>query len=674
MSSITRRQALAGLGAAAAASVASTASAEGAPCTFADTVAWDAEYDVVVVGFGGAGAASAIVAADEGSRVLLTDKAPLHHEGGNTRYSGQFLKHFDEGELGLAYVRRQSDTMDHMTDEINELIWRGCNENLPWLAEKGILDSFFDSQSVEYPDFPGGISAGISSMALSPDCKKAFWEAMRAAVVARLDSIDVWLGSPALHLVQDPATRTVVGVVVEHGGAELRVRALNGVVMACGGFENNDFMMENFQNRSQVYPYGTEYNTGDGIAMVTEVGAQLWHTSTLSGPFFSPLVGDRCYYESMYQNFYVAEPCILVGRDGNRFCTDKGWSRHGHRPVGGDWLPQQAPEVMWAVFDETARASGNHACVYFSKDLSEEIASGQIVVADTIEELAAAIGLDDEGYYVPDDGVVGWSGYDEGARPSGLVKTVERYNSYCKMGYDPEFWVKPEYLAPIATPPFYAIRMYSTCVNTQGGGKRDLECRILDAFDEPIPHLYGAGEFGSFYGGVYDGGGNLAECLFSGRLAGAGAAAPKEPLPSVPGLIPVEPRLAEYGSDPLEDPAAEPESEDETVVTVTGIGGQMQVGVTISDGAVTAVRVASCGETPAIGGRAINSVPPAIVAANSPDVDGATGATVTSDAIKRAVRIAMEMRGVEPGAQGEAEDLAQVAAGRLASGVVAIEK
>ncbi|MDR1429037.1 MAG: FAD-binding protein, partial [Spirochaetaceae bacterium] len=52
---------------------------------FLSTVSWDAEYDVVVVGFGGAGASAAITAADAGARVLLLEKAPDGEEGGNTR-------------------------------------------------------------------------------------------------------------------------------------------------------------------------------------------------------------------------------------------------------------------------------------------------------------------------------------------------------------------------------------------------------------------------------------------------------------------------------------------------------------------------------------------------------------------------------------------------------------
>lgn len=57
-----------------------------------DNDSWNAVYDVVVVGFGGAGATAARFAADKGAKVLLVDSAPEGHEGGNTRYCGQIVQ------------------------------------------------------------------------------------------------------------------------------------------------------------------------------------------------------------------------------------------------------------------------------------------------------------------------------------------------------------------------------------------------------------------------------------------------------------------------------------------------------------------------------------------------------------------------------------------------------
>ena len=58
-----------------------------------------------------------------------------------------------------------------------------------------------------------------------------------------------------------------------------------------------------------------------------------------------------------------------------------------------------------------------------------------------------------------------------------------------------------------------------TMLNTDGGPVRSAKGEILDAFDEPIPNLYSAGEFGSLWGHWYQGSGNIAECMIFGRIA-----------------------------------------------------------------------------------------------------------------------------------------------------------
>jgi succinate dehydrogenase/fumarate reductase flavoprotein subunit len=55
--------------------------------------------------------------------------------------------------------------------------------------------------------------------------------------------------------------------------------------------------------------------------------------------------------------------------------------------------------------------------------------------------------------------------------------------------------------------------------NTQGGPRHDAKQRILNSFNEPISRLFEAGELGSVFGFLYVGGGNLAECFVTGRIA-----------------------------------------------------------------------------------------------------------------------------------------------------------
>ena len=82
----------------------------------------------------------------------------------------------------------------------------------------------------------------------------------------------------------------------------------------------------------------------------------------------------------------------------------------------------------------------------------------------------------------------------------------------------------PVWSAPIDTPPFYALPQYPALLNTQGGPRRNTKAQILDAFGRPIPRLYSAGELGSMWGLIYQGAGNIGECVIFGRIAGRNGA------------------------------------------------------------------------------------------------------------------------------------------------------
>jgi predicted oxidoreductase len=69
--------------------------------------------------------------------------------------------------------------------------------------------------------------------------------------------------------------------------------------------------------------------------------------------------------------------------------------------------------------------------------------------------------------------------------------------------------------------------MFPTMYNTQGGPRRNAKCQVMDPFDQPIPRLYSAGELGSFWGWMYNGGGNNAECLCTGQIAARNVVAMK---------------------------------------------------------------------------------------------------------------------------------------------------
>jgi succinate dehydrogenase/fumarate reductase flavoprotein subunit len=141
----------------------------------------------------------------------------------------------------------------------------------------------------------------------------------------------------------------------------------------------------------------------------------------------------------------------------------------------------------------------------WSQDNSVELERGWIDAGDTTRDLAATLGMD----------------------PDTLGKTISTYNGYCARGHDSDFGRHAGDLTALDAPPFYAIRMWPGGMNTQGGAKRNEKAQVLNVDGDPIPGLYSAGEFGSIFGMLYAGGGNLSECLAFGRIAGENAASRK---------------------------------------------------------------------------------------------------------------------------------------------------
>ena len=232
--------------------------------TFADTIAWDGEYDVVVIGFGGAGAVSACYAADAGAKVLLIDKAPQGMEGGNTRFCGQIILNSDDKEAMLAYNKAMAGDFA-VDDELMDAYAEGLTQTKTMLRdffgvpEENFLDWKEDSSAQpmiamfvpEYPELEGGDALHVLTVSDNV-CNSALWKTYRNKVMSMSDNIDVWYMSPATKLFQDPVSRAVIGVEIDKAGETVNIRAKNGVVMTMGGFENNKQMVEDIGSEDFV--------------------------------------------------------------------------------------------------------------------------------------------------------------------------------------------------------------------------------------------------------------------------------------------------------------------------------------------------------------------------------------------------------------------------------------
>ena len=174
----------------------------------------------------------------------------------------------------------------------------------------------------------------------------------------------------------------------------------------------------------------------------------------------------------------------------------------------------------WMIFDEKLRTSkplvglGISTVGYGFIDWDEKnekpIASGLILKADSIEELANKIKQhpENKGRMVP----------------ANLVEQVTRFNKFCDDKKDADFGRRPTTLGKIEQGPFYAMPLVAGGPNTKGGLLADADRRVLAWDGTPIPRLYSVGEIASALKFVYQGGGNLTECLVYGRHVGKNVA------------------------------------------------------------------------------------------------------------------------------------------------------
>ena len=529
---ISRRSLLKASGVAAAgaalASVAGTAFADEAESSEADAYEWEGEYDVIVVGAGLAGLVSAITVADagDGSTCLLLEKGT--GPSGNTPYSEGRMLITNDTEAMTAYLKAMvnGETPDDVVDAFVEgmtgiedwLLDHGADES--WLNIKGMgtAEAFADDRKPEFPELEGSYSVGVVQLQVN-DEGEGYSHVMLFAqdlVEQNSDVITYLTETPCEDLIQDSSTKEILGVVANGKN----YRATKGVIMCLGGFEKNMSMLKEYTNPNGAYNFGGEGNTGDGFPMVQRVGAKLWHMNGVTG-FYNHMrsldntkflgtnslktkqygitvgVNGRRYY----QDWDAIASYAQEDEDGYDYLTDRsvhiGW-RHGMTQFGGEWSVMNMPPTSWFIFD-----SANLLNAIPESYTADPVADGYAVSADTIEELADAMG-------VPSDE---------------LVATVELWNQYCADGKDLSFYRAESSLVPIAEPPYYAVVCAPAFLNTYGGPAHDANNQVLDIDDNPIPHLYAAGEFGSFWAHWYQGCGCIGECVICGQIAAKAALA-----------------------------------------------------------------------------------------------------------------------------------------------------
>ncbi len=491
---------------------------------------WDEEFDVVVIGAGCAGQAAAITVALEGNGAtcLLAEKGTM--PGGNSPYCKGTIVYAEDEDAFDQYMLEMRGEEGTTPDDVIAAYAKGAVENYPWVFET--LGASLEEASIvapstmddplatapEWPEFEHCYALGKLTVAGNKDIEikgdTHITKLLDRVISDHADVIEYRTDAPMSELIQDPSTKRILGAVIDGKN----VKANRGVIMCTGGFEANPVMRQDFIGQGGAEPAINKLNTGDGHKACMKVGADFWHMEHVAGFWMA----GRDLENTKFTNNQIISPCpkqfgITVGVNGRRYYMDwDGYSnksdieymddpslavgsRHGHMQIGGEWPHLAQPRRAWFVFDQ----AGLEAGAIPAETTSDPVADNLAYAADTIEELAAQMN-------VPADE---------------LKTTVDQWNECCANGKDIFFHRPASTLTPVATPPFYAQLCIPSFLNTDGGPVRNAQGEILDPDGNPIPGLYSAGEFGSIWSGVYQGGGNVAECLIFGRISARSALA-----------------------------------------------------------------------------------------------------------------------------------------------------
>ena len=295
-------------------------------------------------------------------------------------------------------------------------------------------------------------------------------------------------------LIQNPETKEIVGAYTMIGNEEKTVKARKGVILTLGGFEFNEELKNEYL---KCYPFkfeGWQYNTGDGIKMVEDVGAKLWHMDMVISMYSMWTRDPENDFSILY--FMPGFSYFNVNRLGKRFVDDtamgsphNGWHTLLHFD---DAIDDYDRIPTWCIFDQSCFDAGKLStsqgdffeCGNFASDLPDsvrawdgwsqdnkaEVEKGWIIKADTIEELGKKIKEFDH-----------WMDVDT------LKATFEEYQGFCEAGKDARFDRAAKSLVALDGGPYYAISVYPGSCSTLGGPMKNEHAQVLDPQRNPHP-------------------------------------------------------------------------------------------------------------------------------------------------------------------------------------------
>jgi succinate dehydrogenase/fumarate reductase flavoprotein subunit len=461
--------------------------------------------DVLVIGCGPAGASAAIAAHDAGASVLVVEKRRCG--GGNALYAGGFL--WDV--RGPEAVRHVETLFAGKTGRaVAEAYVAGLNDLPSWVEKLGgepvgvdPPPGSFPAVLPSWPHVPGSDGVRYWVVGGHPTLRRgeALWQLLAHNLAVRSITVRHQQAVTALTVADDGL---VTGAVV----GDEPVTASHGVILACGGFEADEYFKDAFLPVARLHRVGHDGNTGDAIRMTLQVGGALWHMSE----FFGWYAFKAAEYPAAFPVDFHGPGFVLVSAAGQRFGDETGYEVHERlralvnvKPALGSYPALPA----YGVCDGRTLAAGALNGVVgtpngyrWSADNLAEVRRGWITRAASPPELAGRLGLD----------------------PATLTVALSEFNAAASAGRDDRFGRRADYMAPLDLADLYAIELWPAVATTSGGPRRDACSRVVRPDGTPVPGLYAAGGAGTVWGPFTHSGGGLTDALVFGRLAGHHAA------------------------------------------------------------------------------------------------------------------------------------------------------
>lgn len=602
--------------------------------------------DVIIVGAGGGGMAAAIEAINDGAQsVIILEKTG--RTGGSLNFTSGSMS---GAETIIQELDGVADTKECYVQDIlangaqlgNEELIRAYVEEdtatIQWMWDNGLSE--YPVHAVFAPEHQLYTIARTYKPAAKDRAhyKSAAHEILDAVLATEAYAgVTIDFNTTATALEANELGQVLTVVATDANGDTVRYTAKKAVIMATGGYSGNPTMMAAFAKNGANYVLGgATASDGYGIYMMQEAGAYIDPTAMTYIPTF-PMGHETAPGIGVIASSYMWKAgAISVNQEGFRFANENDADVVAREVT----LEEQTNAVQYDIFtdkiiaDTEALGSSVFWNFYYAPGKTY---SDAVISADSIEELAAKLNIPAEN----------------------LKATIADYNAHVESGEPDEFGREytedaiknnPSYCAAINKiegDKYYAIALKALVVMTLGGVTVNVDGQVLDTAGEAIPGLYAAGEcVGGVWGKFVSGGTGVMGPIVFGRLA-ARAAMSNEPATGYVAKEKSTTITAEMFAKPEADAEARFDmstalKDGEYTATVSGQEGKMTVKVVIAEGKIANVEIVEAHETMVIAAGALEAIPQAIVAANSPDVDIFSSATLTSGRIMDAVAQCLE--------------------------------